>query len=216
MTEWTIDMETGDLGCTGLSIPEGDAIAPDLLSGATEPAAADYRERWGRGPWLTEGDRAEWQDAATGLTCLLRRAHHGAWCGYVGVPREHAWWGRGRGNLPVLPMIHGGGLNYGGECDGNPETGICHVPGPGEPDDLWWFGFSCDATADFVPLYCRVGDILPNGRLLTYRTIAYARAECETLAAQLYVEGRAQRIASVMPSNPTDGELDAFLEALGG
>lgn len=47
-------------------------------------------------------------------------------------PDRAEWTHRG---LPCL-AVHGG-LTYSDRCHDD----ICHVPAPGEPDDVWWFGF---------------------------------------------------------------------------
>ena len=61
------------------------------------------------------------------------------------------------------------------------ERGICHVPGPGEPDDVWWFGFDCAHFHDRAPAMER--DLsLPSA---SYKTLDYVRAECASLARQL-------------------------------
>lgn len=67
---------------------------------------------------------------------------------------------------------------------------ICHVPAPGEPDDVWWFGFDCAHCWDVAPgvlaLYARINMARPLvQRDETYRDVAYVRAEVEKLAAQL-------------------------------
>lgn len=50
---------------------------------------------WGDGPWVQEPDRVEWVDEETGYQCLARRTKHtGTWCGYVGVPPGHPWFGK--------------------------------------------------------------------------------------------------------------------------
>jgi hypothetical protein len=84
--------------------------------------------------------------------------------------------------------VHGG-LTYADRCQGD----ICHVPAPGEPDDVWWFGFDCAHCWDVSPgtdaLMKKLGSEEPNVRRLDdrtmYRDLAYVRAECESLAAQL-------------------------------
>lgn len=40
---------------------------------------------WARGVWDSEPDKIQWQDAETGLPCLIVRGPVGALCGYVGV-----------------------------------------------------------------------------------------------------------------------------------
>ena len=51
------------------------------------------KSQWGDGPWQSEPDKIQWQDAATGLPCLIVRGPVGALCGYVGVPKTHPAYG---------------------------------------------------------------------------------------------------------------------------
>lgn len=136
------------------------------------------RSRWGSGPWDTEPDRVEFR--AHGLPALMVRARAGHWCGYVGVPKGHPWhgeanyfWDRKDG-----PDVHGG-VTYGDKCAGH----ICHVPAPGEPDDVWWIGFDCAHSGDLSP-----ADNAHSRRALreweTYKPESYVRAEVERLAQQ--------------------------------
>lgn len=53
----------------------------------------DDKTAWGDGPWLNEPDKRQWQDEATGLSCLIVRGPVGALCGYVGVPEGHPAYG---------------------------------------------------------------------------------------------------------------------------
>lgn len=142
---------------------------------------------WGGGPWDDEPDKVQWPDAATGLPCLAVRAHRGHWCGYVGVPPEHRLHGKGFSGVD-LP-VHGG-LNFAAGC-GHPDDesrGVCHVPGAGEPDDVWWFGFDCAHLYDLMP-GMRALACMESFQLLfadsTYRPLAYVQAECADLAAEL-------------------------------
>lgn len=135
------------------------------------------RSHWSQGPWDTEPDRVDFRHA--GFACFLLRNHHGAWCGYVGVPSTHPAHGKNYDDVDV--QCHGG-LTYSAACDGER---ICHMPQPGEPDDLWWFGFDCWHFRDASPL--RIESLASRcdfpGR--SYRTLAYARGETESLAMQL-------------------------------
>ncbi len=68
---------------------------------------------------------------------------------------------------------------------------ICHVPEPGEPDHVWWFGFDCGHAFDFMPApaglnFPPFSDEPPT----TYKTLDYVRRECAGLAAQLAAAGR--------------------------
>lgn len=138
------------------------------------------RELWGVGPWLDEPDRLAWADP-TGLPCIVRRGPMGAWCGYVAVPSGHPLHGRGFLDDGVEALRVHGGITYGEACKGDTKTGICHVPRPGEPDDVWWLGFDCGHFGDLVPqlaaTYAPLGD--------TYRDLSYVRAETTHLAQQL-------------------------------
>lgn len=158
------------------------------------------RDRWGAGPWDGEPDKAQWSDAATGLPCLAVRNHMGAWCGYVGVAPGHPFHEKGYsdclgcddrqcsgycGTSPDVRVTVHGGLTYAAGCDERPDgLGICHVPAPGEPDNVWWLGFDCNHCDDMAPMdnkyrtyRFRVAGV--------YRTLAYVQAECAKLAEQL-------------------------------
>ena len=158
---------------------------------------------WGDGPWNEEPDKIQWIDEATGLDCLIVRNRLGALCGYVGVPPEHPWHGIGY-STPLsgdaddyehrpdyLTDVHGG-LTYADRCqeDAPAESGICHVPLPGRHPDAWWFGFDCAHSCDVVPgIEAREREMGFGPRVRmpyeAYRTVAYVKAECAKLAAQL-------------------------------
>ena len=158
---------------------------------------------WGDGPWNDEPDKAQWIDEATGLDCMARRGPLGNWCGYVGVPPGHPYHGRDYDDLDI--DVHGG-LTYGDRCEKDaPEAeGICHVPDPGRPADVWWLGFDCGHFTDFMPglraTELRIG--LPAKRFAdtTYKPLGYVRAECASLAAQL----AADRSARIVPTADRD------------
>lgn len=72
----------------------------------------------------------EWE--AHGLNCrVFRHPDLGHLCGYVEVPDEHPWHGKGYDDLV---SVHGG-LTYAGNLRG----------------DGWWIGFDCAHFGDFVP-----------------------------------------------------------------
>lgn len=131
------------------------------------------RSGWPAGPWDSEPDRVDFHHA--GFACLaLRAGRQGNWCGYVGVPKDHPAYGGDYNDLDV--QVHGG-LTYGSACDGER---ICHVPAPGESDDLWWLGFDCLHFRDRAPGFSFHAD--PDAE---YRTLTYVRNEIESLADQL-------------------------------
>jgi len=156
------------------------------------------KSSWPRGEWDQEPDKRQWQDEDTGFPCLIVRGPIGSLCGYVGVPADHPWHGKGYSECVLgdgcetytndhycnhepssILSVHGG-LSFADKCShGAEDTGICHLPGKGEPDNVWWFGFDCAHAYDLSPrldLHC--GDE-------TYRNVAYVEAECWRLAAQL-------------------------------
>jgi hypothetical protein len=144
------------------------------------------KSTWGDGPWQTEPDRVDWTHA--GLPCLALRNHHGVWCGYAAVAPGHPFHGQSYDDLDV--NVHGG-LTYANTCAGP----ICHVPKPGEPDDVWWFGFDCAHTWDFSPgMTARLStygiDPGPRDPEEVYRTLDYVQAEVIRLAEQLVALNR--------------------------
>lgn len=143
------------------------------------------KSEWKEGPWTHEPDKVQWTDEATGLPCLIVRNRVGALCGYVGVPVTHAMYGMEYSDLESVD-VHGG-LTFSGRCrDGDESESICHVPGTGETDDVWWLGFDTAHAMDFPPAYTRIpvmDDVYERG--LTYRDIEYVKAEVRRLALQL-------------------------------
>lgn len=144
--------------------------------------------QWPPGPWDDEPDKIQFQHEATGLPCLILRNGGGALCGYVGVTREHPLYGVDYTEPDI--EVHGG-LTFAGRCGGGPDAeqmGICHVPGEGEADDIWWLGFDCAHCYDLSPGMASLG--LAHGEV--YRDISYVRGEIDSLARQLsiYEESR--------------------------
>ena len=139
------------------------------------------RTRFPSGPWDNEPDKLSWTDETTGLPCLICRNQSGALCGYVGVPPTHKLHGLAYPKLNV--QVHGG-LTYSDSCD--PAGYICHHPAPGEPDNIWWFGFDTAHAGDLVPtlLPYRTPSLLPLHE--TYKTISYVQQQTIQLAAQLH------------------------------
>lgn len=150
---------------------------------------------WGDGPWQDEPDKVQWKDEATGLPCLAKRHEfYGNWCGYVGVSEGHPHF-LAEDTCELDLEVHGG-ITYGATCQEGPEaTSICHVPGPGEPDHVFWLGFDCGHAWDMQPgliasygeRFARDGNPiwLAVREGVEYRTLEYVRAECARLAAQL-------------------------------
>lgn len=152
-----------------------------------DPRGVTLESYWDEpGPWHDEPDKVQWVDEATDYACLAVRNHLGAWCGYVGVPDTHPYYKRDYSDLDV--EVHGG-LTFADLCHEEAEEGhgICHIPEPGHPDNVWWLGFDCGHAWDYMPRFVRLPS--PLGRSPfgdeTYRTLEYVQSECERLAAQL-------------------------------
>lgn len=161
------------------------------------------RTGWPAGPWDEEPDKVQWTDAATQLPCLIVRNHSGALCGYVGVAEGHPFFkvpyqccalglcGDELGyasycsHSPAIRLSAHGGLTYSDLCqEDEPPFGVCHIPEPGQPDHVWWFGFDTAHSGDLAPgdsLWQRFG----FRKWETYRDLAYVQRQCAALAAQL-------------------------------
>lgn len=143
---------------------------------------------WEEGVWTTEPDRVAWR--YRGYPCLIRRNPElGHLCGYVAVPPGHPW----HGGSDALRDVHvHGGITYTAFCDPEP-YGVCHVPAPGEPDDVFWVGFDCGHSTDVRPgliaLFAHLNleafmDCVPGLVRPVYRDLAYVTREVEHLADQ--------------------------------
>lgn len=138
------------------------------------------RAEWGPGPWQDEPDLVEWRHVS-GLPCLVVRGPTGAWCGYVGVPGSHPWFGHEYGKVDEHSSH--GGLTFSGTCRGD----ICHVAQDGEPETVWWFGFDCAHAGDLAPglnVYRRKAreQFSPEGAALLGLSERVAQLAAETYA----------------------------------
>jgi hypothetical protein len=163
------------------------------------------KSAWARGPWDDEPDKRQWTDPATGLPCLaVRHPTLGHWCGYAGVPAGHPAHGVefytspiGEDGAPieltpvqlaVESLDAHGGVTFSAPCQEttDPAHGVCHVPAPGEPDDVWWFGFDCAHCYDLSPgMAVYSPQYTEIQKTDTYRPLAYVIDQAQTLAAQL-------------------------------
>lgn len=160
------------------------------------------REGWPEGPWNEEPDKIQFEDEATGYPCLIVRNRMGALCGYVGVPAGHRFHGVGYDDVRVgdsaeyddanYPPAHGG-LTFADKChEGVPEgEGICHIPGPGEPDDPWWLGFDTAHGDDVIPGMLAMDEKYGTAGSRsywsdgTYKDVAYVKRNIAELAEWL-------------------------------
>ncbi len=147
---------------------------------APSPNVVD-RSGWPPGPWDQEPDRIDWKHAD--FPCLiLRHPHLGSLAGYVAVPPGHRYHGADAYTLDLeVPVV----LCYAGSCSGR----ICHVPAPGEPDDVWWIGFDCAHAGDLMPALLRPPfALLHHGDV--YRDVPQVTALVNLLADRLGDGGR--------------------------
>ncbi len=167
---------------------------------STENHPAVDRTHWPPGPWNDEPDKLNWR-TASGLPGMIVRNNLGGLCGYVAVAEGHPCFQRSetseyetgadgepdysqRKPNPYDDLSVHGGVTFTNKCGGK----ICHVPEPGEPDDVWWVGFDCVHSGDWhPPSYKRTGTYdreLPSyGE--AYRDIEYVKRQVESLAEQL-------------------------------
>jgi len=143
---------------------------------------------WGDGAWQDEPDKKQWKDKETGLPCLIVRNRFGGLCGYVGVERRHPFFEKNSADIDF--DVHGG-LTFSGPCsEGDEKNSICHIPGEGESDHVWWFGFDCAHGSDLLPaMVSREREMMQHLSFQPlpppYRDLAYVTAECEFLAQKL-------------------------------
>jgi hypothetical protein len=165
---------------------------------AGQPHTID-RTGWPRGPWDSEPDRVDWKTKAGLHAIALRQPSSGGWCGYVGVEPGHPYYPGGShasGEGCTFEGLHSE-CTYAGHCAGH----VCHVPEPGEPDVLFWYGFDYLHYMDAAPghddakswpdasgvclwepdaVYVKPGEV--KG---VYRTLDYVRADMEEAARAL-------------------------------
>jgi hypothetical protein len=146
------------------------------------------RKNWPSGPWDGEPDRIEWKHKS-GLDCLMVLGPVGSWCGYVGVPKTHPYYGKQFDE--VHADVHGG-LTYANECQGH----ICHKTD--NNDHVWWLGFDTahSGSGDLSPGMLSVRNQIPALKEIEekygnpnkhdiYRDQVYVQKETNALADQL-------------------------------
>lgn len=149
-------------------------------------------ETLGEGPWLNEPDKIQFVDRTTGYPCLIvRSGSSGSLCGYVGVPEGHKFHGKHYDTEDLRDVNVHGGLTFSDKCspNGKEERSICHVPDPGESDNVWWFGFDTSHCWDISPqmdatLRSIGHDPIRDDRT-KYRRIGYVKRHVAKLALQL-------------------------------
>lgn len=155
------------------------------------------RDEWGVGPWDGEPDKRQWIDPETDLDCLMVRNRMGNWCGYVGVPEGHPWFGieYSQSINPDCPKcadpddwcydcrpeakieVHGG-LTFSGACQ--------------EPTEEEWLRLSERAEE---PRLLRKAEKYPEGDAA--RRLAYLRASTLLTFEEWVEQEMARRICHV-------------------
>lgn len=159
----------------------------------------EEKQAWPKGEWTDEPDKIQWL-SDTGLVCLIvRNQIMGSLCGYVGIDETHPLFGLQWDNndLPFRLISLRWPITYSGFCQKGcpPDKGICHQPEPGEPDQVWWFGFAADCWTDVAPYLYDImlsssprneqsySYLLSNGA--GYRNVDAIAEEVEKLSVQL-------------------------------
>ena len=131
-------------------------------------------------PWENEPDHAEWVQEVSGYKCRISRMEgSGALCGYVGIPKEHRFWGKGyHGDNEevddISDNVHGG-LTYSEEGK----------------DGYWYFGFDTTHANDFAPklveLLIEFGrKDLPFHDCMNYKTWEFVEDQIHWLGKRLW------------------------------
>jgi hypothetical protein len=130
-------------------------------------------------PWENEPDHAEWVQEVSGYKCRISRMEgSGALCGYVGIPKEHRFWGVNydgdRELEDIADNVHGG-LTYSQQGD----------------DGWWYFGFDTTHANDFAPklveLLIDLGrKDLPFTDCMNYKTWEFVEGEVHWLGKRLW------------------------------
>jgi hypothetical protein len=174
--------------------------------------AAKYmvdKSKWDRGPWDEEPDLENLTTAEGFDALVFRTSWNGSFCGYVGVPPSHPWYGKEYGaavkmtekqakepvdidRVSVISLF----MMAASDTDPDDEASIdciIRVHGGltysgfgrerfGEKPDFWYFGFDCAHSGDMSPATAsRYGFGLDE----RYRDIDYVRREIAALSKQL-------------------------------
>jgi hypothetical protein len=113
-----------------------------------------------------------------------RWREHAAKAEDAGIIAEAAKYPQGDAARRLASLREQAALTYEEWVEHVQARAICHVPEPGRPDDVWWFGFDCAHAWDFSPGYAELGWDFHTGDE-TYRDRAYAEGYVGSLAKQL-------------------------------
>ena len=140
------------------------------------------KAEWPRGSWDDEPDKVQFEDPDTGLPCLIVRGRSGSLCGYVGVDQDHPNYKKDYFDDDFRGVDVHGGLTFAAHCaEGEDPHTICHIPGPGDPDNVWWLGFDTAHSGDLSPAFSEMGEFAGD----TYKNLRYVKSEVADMAKQL-------------------------------
>ena len=133
--------------------------------------------------WENEPDHAEWTQEPSGYKCRISRNEHmGTLCGYVGIPKEHRFWGASYEDDELRDIgdnVHGG-ITYSQQGD----------------DGYWYFGFDTSHTNDFAPKMVETLIAVGSGAdprfhdCMNYRTWEYVEDQIFWLGKRLWQYNR--------------------------
>jgi hypothetical protein len=126
-------------------------------------------------PWEDEPDHAEWVQYISGYKCRIKRNEvTGTLCGYVGIPKEHKYWGviydEGDEELDAIADDVHGGFTYSEQGD----------------DGWWYFGFDTSHADDFAPKM--VEDLIGLGGDLSLKSRLFNYWDCANYKTWEFVE----------------------------
>lgn len=133
-----------------------------------------------RGEWDNEPDKVQYVDEETGFPCLIVRNPFGSLCGYVGIKKEHPYFGKDYKQCDI--WCHWG-LAYSDFCQTveGESVGVCHLVDNGENDEVWWLGFDCAHSGDISPSMNASLNFVDS----RYRNINYVKEQNTSIAQQL-------------------------------
>jgi len=164
-----------------------------------------------KGLWENEPDKFDGEHC--GYKTAMRRGPMGGWCGYVGIPESHPWFGKHYSDKVKVPqevierpldIDKVGAINLFcalGRGDEDAKEGwmdmvlAIDVHGgltfsdaccpKGGPEGLWWLGFDCGHAGDLVPGMLDKYPEWYRGGDDVYRHAEYVKGEVESMAEQL-------------------------------
>lgn len=141
------------------------------------------------GPWTHEADEyfGVFKDPTTEHTFLTFawRSTSLSLCGYVGITKEHPYYGRRYNTKEMMNLGVHGGLTFTGKLD---MTDVKHS------DKHWWLGFDCAHAFDYIPMLDIVIHGVPEDTFLpilqgndphSYKNIGFVTEQIDHLGQQL-------------------------------